>query len=165
MYKGASRFIQHRLEHAHGERKLKIGQVIPLWMKKALKLKKPRKGNIIAEIKGGYTINLDGYRAFCPYSEMSPHPPSLSKAVLKSLKSQPVEYVIIKIEQNSVVVSRKQAIQLQTLTQNFQTLSDGTAVSVDGKARHFVPEVGSPTAVQSIVNDLRNAGIEFVEPK
>lgn len=35
----------------------------------------------------------------------------------------------------------------------------------DGKARYFVPEVGSPTAVKSIVNDLRNAGIEFVEPE
>jgi len=34
----------------------------------------------------------------------------------------------------------------------------------DGKKRYFVPEVGSTTAVQSIVNDLRNAGIEFVEP-
>ena len=33
----------------------------------------------------------------------------------------------------------------------------------DGKARYFVPEVGSATAIHSIVNDLRNAGIEFVE--
>lgn len=122
MYKCASRFIQHRLEHAHGEKRLKIGQVIPLWMKKALESKKPRKGNILAEIKGGYTINLGGYRAFCPYSEMLPHHPPLSKSVLKSLKSQPVEYVIIKIEQNSVVVSRKKAIKLQTLKQDPQTL-------------------------------------------
>lgn len=137
MYKCASRFIQHRLEHAHDKKNLriesKIGQVIPLWMKKALELKKPRKGNILAEIKGGYTINLGGYRAFCPYSEMSPHHPPLSKSVLKSLKSQPVEYVIIKIEQNSVVVSRKKAIQLQTLKQKPQTLSGGTTVSDDGK--------------------------------
>lgn len=35
----------------------------------------------------------------------------------------------------------------------------------DGKARYFVPEVGSTTAVQSIVKDLRNAGVEFVEPE
>ncbi len=35
----------------------------------------------------------------------------------------------------------------------------------DGKKRYFVPEVGSTTAVQSIVNDLRNTGIEFVEPE
>jgi hypothetical protein len=35
----------------------------------------------------------------------------------------------------------------------------------DGKARFFVPEVNSTPAVQSIVNDLRNAGIEFVEPE
>jgi hypothetical protein len=34
----------------------------------------------------------------------------------------------------------------------------------DGKKRYFVPEVGSSIAVQSIVNDLRNAGIAFVEP-
>jgi len=34
----------------------------------------------------------------------------------------------------------------------------------DGKKRYFVPEVGSTPAVQSIVNDLRNAGIQFVEP-
>jgi len=32
----------------------------------------------------------------------------------------------------------------------------------DGKARYFVPEVGSTRAVQSIVNDLRNYGISFV---
>ena len=35
----------------------------------------------------------------------------------------------------------------------------------DGKARYFVPEVGSTAAVQSIVNDLRNAGIVFVDPE
>lgn len=34
----------------------------------------------------------------------------------------------------------------------------------DGKKRYFVPEVGSSNAVQSIVNDLRNAGVVFVEP-
>lgn len=33
----------------------------------------------------------------------------------------------------------------------------------DGKKRYFVPEVSSSKAVQSIVNDLRNSGIEFVE--
>lgn len=112
MYKVASRFIQHRLEHAHGEKKLKIGQIIPLWMKKAFKSEKPRKGRIIAEIKDGYTIYLDGYHAFCPYSEMYPSLPPLSKSILKSLNSQPLEYVITKIEQNSVEVSRKKAIQL-----------------------------------------------------
>lgn len=35
----------------------------------------------------------------------------------------------------------------------------------DGKARYFVPEVGSTDAVQSIVDDLRKVGVEFVEPK
>ncbi len=35
----------------------------------------------------------------------------------------------------------------------------------DGKARYFVPEVGSTIAVQSIVNDLKNAGIQFVDPE
>jgi hypothetical protein len=34
----------------------------------------------------------------------------------------------------------------------------------DGKARYFVPEVNSTDKVQSIVSDLRNVGIEFVEP-
>ena len=33
----------------------------------------------------------------------------------------------------------------------------------DGKARYFVPEVNKTILVQSIVNDLRKAGIEFVE--
>lgn len=35
----------------------------------------------------------------------------------------------------------------------------------DGKARYFVPEVNKTIYVQSIVSDLRNAGIEFVEPE
>jgi len=35
----------------------------------------------------------------------------------------------------------------------------------DGKARYFVPEVNETTKVQSIVNDLRRVGIEFVEPE
>lgn len=34
----------------------------------------------------------------------------------------------------------------------------------DGKKRYFVPEVNNTNNVQSIVNDLRNAGVEFVEP-
>jgi len=33
----------------------------------------------------------------------------------------------------------------------------------DGKARYFVSEVNKTTYVQSIVNDLRKYGIEFVE--
>lgn len=35
----------------------------------------------------------------------------------------------------------------------------------DGRARYFVPEVGSTTAVQSIVQDLIEGGIEFVDPE
>ncbi|PKN68524.1 MAG: hypothetical protein CVU54_14495 [Deltaproteobacteria bacterium HGW-Deltaproteobacteria-12] len=35
----------------------------------------------------------------------------------------------------------------------------------DGKARYYVPEVSSTVAVQSIVNDLRSAGIQFVDPE
>jgi len=35
----------------------------------------------------------------------------------------------------------------------------------DGKARYFVPEVNKTSYVQSIVSDLRNAGVEFVEPE
>lgn len=35
----------------------------------------------------------------------------------------------------------------------------------DGKARYFVPEVNKTNYVQSIVNDLSNAGIKFVEPE
>jgi len=35
----------------------------------------------------------------------------------------------------------------------------------DDKARYFVPEVSKTLYVQSIVSDLRNAGIEFVEPQ
>jgi len=50
----------------------------------------------------------------------------------------------------------------QKLKKSF--LQDICKLFDDGKKRYFVPEVGSTTAVQSIVNDLRNAGIEFVEP-
>jgi len=35
----------------------------------------------------------------------------------------------------------------------------------DGKPRYFVPEVNKTIHVQSIVNDLRNVGVEFVEPE
>lgn len=35
----------------------------------------------------------------------------------------------------------------------------------DGKARYFVPEANKTIQVQSIVSDLRNAGIVFVEPE
>ena len=34
----------------------------------------------------------------------------------------------------------------------------------DGIARYFVPEVNKTIQVHSIVSDLRNAGIQFVEP-
>jgi hypothetical protein len=34
----------------------------------------------------------------------------------------------------------------------------------DGKARYFVPEVNETAQVKSIVKDLRDAGVEFVEP-
>jgi len=35
----------------------------------------------------------------------------------------------------------------------------------DGIARYFVPEVNNISNIQSIVNDLRSAGIEFVDPE
>ncbi len=62
------------------------------------------------------------------------------------------------------------AADFNTYFNNDQKVKDGFLQEIyhlfdDGKKRYFVPEVGSTPAVQSIVNDLRNAGIEFVEPE
>ena len=135
MFKGASRFLQHRSLNAKkpthinvfSNKKKKSRHSIPNKLKQAFKSQGLVKGWICDKVKGGYTIAIDSYRAFCPYSEKTSRP--LSQSVLNNLQGQKDNYVIIKIELNSVIVSRKKAIQLQTWKKIYNVLSDGTTIS------------------------------------
>jgi small subunit ribosomal protein S1 len=124
MYKGASRFLQHHTEHAkEPSLEKKAQQGIPRKLRHALKSQQLIKGSLSDEVKGGYTVIISGYRAFCPHSEMYPRP--LTQADLSKLYREPVEFLVIEIGLQSVIISRKRAVQIRAWEQARHAFSDG----------------------------------------
>lgn len=114
MYKTASRFLQHRAffrpikEGSKGQ----DNKPIPKIIKKAFRNHEFVRGCIAQEIKGGYAININEFRAFCPYSEMYPIIKTASD--IESIQQKIFLFLVLKVDldRGSVVVSRKKAAQL-----------------------------------------------------
>ena len=83
-------------------------------------------GQIKSKIKGGYRINVMGYDAFCPNSEMYPNP---NLVLDRTILGKTMKYRIIKVELNSVIVSRKKAAEDETLDKVKQALVNGKSIS------------------------------------
>ncbi|WDE95517.1 S1 RNA-binding domain-containing protein [Lentisphaera profundi] len=62
----------------------------------------PVEGKVIEERKGGYTVNLSGNMAFCPYSQMDSRPGDASLYL-----GQTFSFLITKIDDRGAVVSRR----------------------------------------------------------
>ena len=123
MYKTASRYIQHHVENLNYNLNNKSHQRISRQIRDAYTLKNIVKGRLVDEVKGGYIIKILKCRTFCPYSEMYPN--KLSAQILNNLENELHEYIIIDIESNSAVVSRKKAVQIQTWKEIHKSLLDG----------------------------------------
>lgn len=105
--------MQRRLRNSGEEKELKIDKLgIPRKLKEAAKKKKYISGRLEKRTKGGYTINVDGFMAFCPNSEMYPHP--LSESEHKKLKKKAHKFVVIQIKKRSLVISRKRVVRYET---------------------------------------------------
>lgn len=125
MYKIASRYLQHRafLGHPISDKKRngQGEQGIPKKIKQAFSSNELIRGSISHEIKGGYTIIIKGFSAFCPYSEMYPKIKSVN--FLKSFQKHDLEFLVLKVSLKSVVVSRKKAAHLRAWEQAKQAHS------------------------------------------
>lgn len=111
MYKGASRFLQHLAMKNDDKppqplQKKKEGQAIPTNIKRLAGKTGVIKGCIQEEVKGGYTIIIQNFRAFCPHSEMYPKLSALDVAKKESLHFQVIK---IDVGKSSVILSRKRA--------------------------------------------------------
>jgi ribosomal protein S1 len=111
MYKGASRYAQHRaMQHGHGRqaghrRRAQPKQRVPKSIRRAFARQQPIQGTIAGFNKGGSEVLIDGTRAFCPYSLM--YPVVASPANRDNLIGQSVEAMIVEITSRSLVVSQR----------------------------------------------------------
>ena len=67
----------------------------------------PVEGKVIEERKGGYTVNLSGNMAFCPYSQMDSRPGDASLYL-----GQTFSFLITKIDDRGAVVSRRDYLSI-----------------------------------------------------
>jgi small subunit ribosomal protein S1 len=94
--------------------------------RRSFRAKKPVKGNLEEQTKGGYHIVIHGFTAFCPFSLMYPNP--LSDADFKALKLYHHEYLIIEMSDSGPVVSRKEAIRIRAWDKIKGSFSYGTTI-------------------------------------
>lgn len=133
MYKSTSRFIQRQSDRAAAsdpkEKEEKTPPKIPRRLKRALNSSTVTQGRIVERVKGGYKIDLDGFSAFCPFSQMYPRPlPEYWLPNFGILRKQTLEFIVIEVGLNSVIVSRRKAARRTALEAIKEALSKGTVL-------------------------------------
>ena len=94
-------------------------------------------GSIISVAKSGFLVTFLGCRAFCPFSEFPPDipPAEIADRIRTGLS---YKFMIIKLEDpRSVIVSRKKAIDAETL--NWAVKSMRRKSHIDGIVKSVVP--------------------------
>jgi small subunit ribosomal protein S1 len=140
MYKGASRFLQHRA--FFGEKTIKKSistpkklHDVPKSLKKAFNSGKLIKGRVFDRVKGGLRVDFNGFHAFCPNSQM--YPTKLTEADLNFLKRTHIDFVVIEVDLFSAVVSRKRAIQKNTVAKTVRAYANGE--TIEGRVKDIKP--------------------------
>lgn len=79
-------------------------------------------GTITGKVKGGFTVDIDGIRAFLPGSLVDTHP----IRDMIHLESKPLEFKIIKLDKkrNNIVLSRRAIIEYEHNIERDQLLMD-----------------------------------------
>jgi small subunit ribosomal protein S1 len=94
----------------------------------------PVEGKVVEERKGGYTVNLSGNEAFCPYSQMDVRPGDASTYI-----GQTFSFLITKLEPfGGMVVSRRSLLdaEREKAREELQdSLSEGD--EIEGVVRHI----------------------------
>jgi len=79
MYKNLSRYIKRQVNRqASPDKKKRERREVSGKLKRAFREKQFVLGEFVGEARGGYRVNIDGFVAFCPYSEMYPKVASLA---------------------------------------------------------------------------------------
>jgi small subunit ribosomal protein S1 len=99
-------------------------------------------GRVLMEVKGGYTVEIEGFRAFCPYSEMyrfgkNEHEVKSKKSKKQKRNSNVMEFIVIEVSLRSVVVSSKRAAKIRGLDKARKSLASGEKIY--GVVRNVMP--------------------------
>ncbi len=93
------------------------GEALNQSFEAAFTSKIPVEGKVLEERKGGYTVNLGGNMAFCPYSQMDLRPSDPNAHI-----SQIYSFLITKLDDRGIVVSRRDLLdqELEKLRKKLQ---------------------------------------------
>ena len=115
MYKNMSRYLQLRArrssEFGHPHPTIRPTK-IPEYIKSAFRSKEIISGTVEQEIKGGYIIDLGGFKAFCPHSEMYPHNYKIVRPIKSAHKLNIFDFIIKELNNRSVIVSSKKVAEI-----------------------------------------------------
>ncbi|MCL2063123.1 MAG: S1 RNA-binding domain-containing protein [Candidatus Cloacimonetes bacterium] len=93
--------ISKSLNRSHGNKVL---------VKEAFTKKIPVKGKVIESLKGGYSVDVFGIRAFCPLSHIDLHGNEKPEAYINNT----YDFLIIEFEKGSIILSRKSILSAET---------------------------------------------------
>ena len=119
-----------------------FNQGVPEIIKNAKRLNWLISGCVLMEVKGGYTVEIDEFMAFCPYSEM--YRSGKNEHELKSRKSEKqnrndnvMEFMVLEVSLRSAVVSSKRAAKIRGLEKARKSLASGEKIK--GVVRNVMP--------------------------
>lgn len=118
-------FLLETVDNGFGEtcvsREKAIKAAVWAKLERALKEEQNVVGQIIERVKGGFTVNVEGIRAFLPGSQVDLRP---IKDLDMLSKNQEFEFKVVKMDQkrNNVVVSRRAVIEEETSEEREQLL-------------------------------------------
>lgn len=122
-------FLLETIDNGFGETCVSLEKAIRLavWnrLENALKSEENVVGQIIDRVKGGFTVNIDGVRAFLPGSQVDLRP---IKDLDMVASQQEFEFKVVKMDKkrNNVVVSRRAVIEEETSGERAELLNNLT---------------------------------------
>ena len=116
MYKSLSRFMQHLATKSRSKSSntRNFFYPVPERLKKAYHHKFLIGGKIIGKNKGGYIVEIDGFKAFCPFSEMYEPDLLLKDPNNPKEKRRGFEFLVLELKSRSCILSRIKALKIRT---------------------------------------------------
>jgi small subunit ribosomal protein S1 len=146
------------------------GEINPELLYTAYRNNMPVEGTVFSEVKGGYTINVSGYRCFCPYSQIDF---KLSDDKLKYINKSFI-FRIIEYKENgkNIILSRKVLLEEEKKEKEEKLKTElkcGDVVSGVVASRHdfgiFIDLGGVEGLIpKSEISWSRNADISVLNP-
>jgi small subunit ribosomal protein S1 len=137
MYKRLSRFMQHLATSGKSSKVNKHFATVPERLKTAYKKQILIAGRITGTNKGGYIVTIDGFDAFCPFSEMYQSDLLLPDPQNPNEKRRVFEFKVIEIKVRSCIVSRIEALKIRIKDKIEKSIREGT--SINGTVKTIQP--------------------------